>query len=169
MTRTINLSTNEVLRAARDGYWMQTGHSSAEQCYSAEKFVPYKTLWSPMAARGRAPGHLEEIASSSTKVLRHSDNIGKRAGGRSWWRGLRGRRTSTSSGNSCLHWQDCLRQRAPLTCDFKHVLIPFSVFQLCQCYSCQRQLSLGELKTSQCLQVLFCLFLLISFSLEIAI
>lgn len=23
-----------------------------------------------------------------------------------------------------------------LTCDFKHVLIPFSIFQLCQCHSC---------------------------------
>lgn len=75
MTRTINLSINKVLRAIRDSYWMQTGHTSTEQCYRAERFVLYKTLWSPMAARDRAPGHLEEIASSRTEVLKHSDNI----------------------------------------------------------------------------------------------
>lgn len=63
----------------------------------------------------------------------------------------------------CLHWEGCPRQRAPLTCDFKHVLIPFGIFQLCQCHSCQRQLSLGELKSSQCLQVFFCSFPLVPF------
>lgn len=146
----------------RQGTPVQNSATAARDLSHTKHYGPWRQQ------EAELQGTWRRLPQAGQKCSETQTTHGKRAGGRSWW-GVRGRRTDTSSGNCCLHWEDCPRQMAPLTCDFKHVLIPISIFQLCQCHSCQRQLSLGELKSSQCLQVLFCLFLLIPFSLEITI
>lgn len=156
------LSIKEVLRATGHGYCMQTGHAST----GARDLSHTKHYGLQRQPEAELQGTWRRLPQAGQSCSETQTTHGKRAGERSW-QGVSGRRTSTSSGNCCLHWEDRPRQRAPLTCDFKHVLIPFGIFQLCQHHSCQRQLSLGELKSSQCQQV--CLFLLIPFSLEIAI
>lgn len=135
----------------------------------SRRFVPYKTLWSPKAAqrqssRALGGGYLnQERDAQELRRLTH----GKRAKRRAWHSGW------GEEEDQYLQWQllfglgGCPQAGATLTCNFKQVLVPFGIFQLCQRHSHQRQLSLGELRRSQCLHLLpsgccsagFCRFL----------
>lgn len=140
--------------AAWHGRWAHTSQSSATGAASSpgRRFVPCCTPWSLRAAqhRRRSSRVLGEVASTRRWLLGNSDNTveEQKEEGVS---GYGEEEDQYLQRQLLLGLGGCPQAGAPLTCYFKHVLVPFGIFQLCQRHSGQRQPPLGELRSSQCL------------------
>lgn len=127
-------------------YW---GHRQPWQEICAIRNTTVSKSSQRQSSRALAEGCLNHGRWSGTQTTH-----GKKAKRRVWCSGW------GAEEDQYLQWQllfglgGCPQAGATLTCNFKHVLVPFGIFQLCQRHSCQRQPSLGEWRRSQCLHLL---------------
>jgi len=159
MTTAVNLSIKWALGAAQDGCWMQTGHAQPRAALLGQEIGPVRSCMvsesSPVPdTELKGAGRRWRLPQPRWTCSETQTMHGKRAKRRAWRSG------QGEEENHYLQWQllfglgACSQAGATLTCDFKHVLIPFGIFQLCQRHSRQRQLSLGKSKSRQCLHLL---------------